>query len=356
MKDTEKILFVNCHMNQNIFKTICDFYGWKNAIYSSIHSGLINNTWKVINNEQEFILQKINTNIFKRADFIDDNLRLLSDYFKEHHPDYLFTAPVENKNGETLCLVEDGHYRSFHFIKNSFTIDVVQNAGQAYEAAFQFGKFTALLNGLEVSKLKITLPDFHNLSLRYQQFDTAVQNGNPDRIAAVKNDILFIQSQKNIVEKFERFIQHPDAKQRVTHHDTKISNTLFDEHQKGLCVIDLDTIMPGYFLSDVGDMMRTYICPVSEEEADLNKVIVRKEFLRSIQEGYLAGIGNVLSAYEKDNFLLSGEVLIYMQAIRFLADYINNDLYYGCKYPTHNLVRARNQIKLLQEYQEAIKN
>ena len=207
---------------------------------------------------------------------------------------------------------------------------------------------------MDANTLKITLPDFHNLSLRYQQFEAAILDGNAERIVETENDIAFILSQKNIVEKFEKFIHHAGAKQRVTHHDTKISNVLFDEKNKGLCVIDLDTIMPGYFLSDVGDMMRTYICPVSEEEADLSKVIVRKEFLKSIQDGYLKGMGNELSPYEKDNFFLSGEVLIYMQAIRFLADYINNDMYYGCKYPTHNLVRARNQIKLLQEYQSAI--
>ncbi len=341
-------------MNENIFKTICDFYGWKNANFSSIHSGLINNTWKVINDDEVFILQKINTSIFKRPDFIDDNLKLLSSYFKINHPEYLFTSPIANNNAETLCCIEDGYYRSFSFIKNSFTIDVVQTANQAFEAAHQFGKFTALLNELDASQLKITLPDFHNLSLRYHQFEDAIQSGNPERIEEMKIDISFIQSKKNIVDKFENFIHHPDVKQRVTHHDTKISNVLFDADNKGLCVIDLDTIMPGYFLSDVGDMMRTYVCPVSEEEADLNKIIIRKDFMKSIQDGYLKGIGEVLSSFEKDNFFLSGEVLIYMQAIRFLADYINNDVYYGCKYPAHNLVRARNQIRLLQEYQSAL--
>lgn len=342
-------------MNENIFKTICSFYGWQHASFLSIHSGLINNTWKVVNEDEAFILQKINTAIFKRPDFIDANLKLVSSYLKQQHPEYLFTSPVANNNAETLCCIEDGYYRSFNFIKNSFTIDVVQTAEQAFEAAYQFGKFTALLNGLDASELKITLPDFHNLSLRYQQFEDAVRSGNPERIEETKNDIAFIRSQKNIVEKFENFIHHPGAKQRVTHHDTKISNVLFSAENKGLCVIDLDTIMPGYFLSDVGDMMRTYVCPVSEEEADLNKIVVRKDFMKSIQDGYLQGIGNVLSSFEKDNFFLSGEVLIYMQAIRFLADYINNDVYYGCKYPTHNLVRARNQIKLLQEYRSAIK-
>lgn len=341
-------------MNENLFQKICNFYGWKNANFSGIYSGLINNTWKVISGEQELILQKINTNIFKQPNFIDENLMLLSSYFKNHYPQYLFTAPVKNKIGKTLCSIDDNYFRCFNFVKNSFTINVVQTAQQAFEAAHQFGKFTALLNELNIAQLKITLPDFHNLSLRYHQFENAIQNGNFERINEVKDDILFIHSKKNIVDKFEKFILHPNVKQRVTHHDTKISNVLFDANYKGLCVIDLDTIMPGYFLSDVGDMMRTYVCSVSEEEADLNKISIRKNFLKSIQDGYLQGMGNVLSAYEKDNFFLSGEVLIYMQAIRFLADYINNDVYYGCKYPTHNLVRARNQIKLLQEYQQAI--
>ena len=341
-------------MNENVFTSLCGFYTWKNASLTELHSGLINHTWKVLTGENEFILQKINKSIFKKPQCIDVNLRLVSAYLKEHHPDYLFTAPVAGKNDETLCCIDDEYYRCFPFIKNSQTIDVVQTANLAAEAAFQFGRFTAQLSELDIAKLNIILPDFHHLSLRYNQFETAIQSGNQHRISDVQTDILFLRSKKSIVEKFEIFIDHPDVQKRVTHHDTKISNVLFDQNNNGLCVIDLDTIMPGYFLSDVGDMIRTYVCPVSEEEADLNAIFVRSDFLQSIQDGYLRGIGDMLSHFEIDHFFLSGEVLIYMQAIRFLTDYINNDVYYGRKYPTHNLVRARNQMRLLQAYQSTI--
>ena len=167
---------------------------------------------------------------------------------------------------------------------------------------------------------------------------------------------MFVKNKKNIVEKFEKFIHHAGAKQRVTHHDTKISNVLFDEKNKGLCVIDLDTIMPGFFLSDVGDMVRTYVCPVSEEEQDLGKICIRKEYLKAIEEGYLykGCMKEQLSQFELDHFYFAGEMMIYMQALRFLTDYLLNDRYYGRKYPTHNKVRAENQIRLMQAFQEAI--
>jgi thiamine kinase-like enzyme len=136
----------------------------------------------------------------------------------------------------------------------------------------------------------------------------------------------------------------------VIHHDTKISNVLFDDEQNGLCVIDLDTVMPGYYLSDVGDMLRTYLSPANEEETNLFKVYIREDIFSAIYRGYMSEMGDVLSEAEKRNFIFSGKMMIYMQAIRFLADFLNNDVYYGAKYPGHNLTRAKNQFKLLKEY------
>jgi Ser/Thr protein kinase RdoA (MazF antagonist) len=341
-------------MTERMIKNIASFYGWKNELeISSIRSGLINHTWKIKHLDDVFIFQCINKNIFKQPEWIDENINLLSDYLSQKNPDYLFTDLVKGVDGKTMFVIDGAYYRSFRFVKGSHTIDVVQNPQQAYEAAFQFGKFTSLLDDFDTTKLRITLPDFHNLGLRFIQLQEALQTGNAERIEETKKDVVFLQSQKNIVDRWVAFVHNKDAKQRVTHHDTKISNILLDENDKGICVIDLDTIMPGFFISDVGDMMRTYLSPVSEEEPDLDKIIVRKDLLKAIQDGYLTAIANDLSNFEKDHFLFSGEVLIYMQALRFLTDYINNDMYYGRKYEKHNLVRARNQIRLLQEYQKA---
>jgi len=353
-KDTQKKLFYIGIMDGNIFQRLKIFYDWNDASVSNFGTGLINHTWKVIADSNEFILQQINTHVFTQPNLIDDNFKLLSDHFKKYHPGYLFVEPVKGTNDETMMNINQNYYRCFPFINSSHTIDVVQNPQQAYEAAKQFGKFTSLLNKFNAERLNITLNDFHNLSLRYHQFKKAMNNGNKKRIDEAENEISFLQSQDKIVKKWERFISNKNARQRVTHHDTKISNVLFDKKNNGLCVIDLDTVMPGYFISDVGDMIRTYVCSVSEEEQDFNKINIRTDFLKSIKDGYFSEMENELSSFEKDHFYFAGEFLIYMQAIRFLTDYLAGDVYYGSKYPKHNLFRAKNQIELLGQYRDSI--
>jgi thiamine kinase-like enzyme len=207
-----------------------------------------------------------------------------------------------------------------------------------------------VLDELNANDLQITIPDFHNLTLRYHQFSNAITTGNQERIIQSENQIKFLQDQKWIVDFFETIKTNPNFKLRATHHDTKISNLLFDENDKGICVIDLDTLMPGYFISDLGDMFRTYLCAVSEEETDFSKIVVRPTIYNAIVKGYLKGAGNMLSRDEADQIFYAGLFMIYMQALRFLTDFINNDVYYGAKYPLHNYNRACNQIKLLEDY------
>ena len=329
---------------QNVLKQ----YGLSKADCSvqPLGNGLINSTWLVQSGNKKFVLQKINQQVFKNPADIAFNIRKLADYLKLHHPDYLFTAPVETINNHDLVKIDDGYFRMFNFIDGSHTIDVLQKPEQAYEAARQFGRFSKLLSAFDASQLKITLPDFHNLTLRYQQFENALLNGNRERISQSQELIFFLQQQKNIVDEYEKCKR--DLKTICTHHDTKISNVLFNKNDKGLCVIDLDTVMPGYFISDVGDMMRTYVCPVSEEENDFSKITVRIEFYDAIINGYLSEMGEELSSNEKQYFHYAGKFMIYMQAIRFLTDHITDDIYYGAKYLGHNFVRAGNQAALLK--------
>jgi thiamine kinase-like enzyme len=316
-------------------------------------SGLINHTWKVNSNGKMYILQRINQQVFKTPADIASNITATAGFLQQHYPQYLFVPPVQSVVQEDIFFDEEhGYFRLSPFIENSHTIDVVTEPQQAYEAAAQFGKFTKLLSGFDVSQLKITLPDFHNLSLRFLQFEQALANGNAARIAQSEKLIATIIANRSIVDVFETIKNNPHFKLRATHHDTKISNVLFDENDKGLCVIDLDTLMPGYFISDVGDMMRTYLSPVSEEEKDLSKIKIRDDFFKAIAEGYLGQMGNELTSIEKAHFVYAGKFMIYMQAIRFITDYINNDIYYGSKYEGHNFVRASNQLMLLQKLME----
>ena len=340
-----------------MFQTILEAYKLDSNKYSidPFGTGLINNTWKVSNerNKVHFLLQRINNAVFKRPENIANNIRLIADYIQKHHKDYLFISPLRTINGEEFVFdKEHGYFRLFPFLPDSHSLNVMTAPMQAYEGSRQFGLFTRLLSGFDLSTLKNTLDDFHNLTLRFKQFKEALVNGNAERIKRSSSMISFLESQYHIVEVFESIKTNQDFKLRVTHHDTKISNVLFGPDQKAICVIDLDTVMPGYFISDVGDMMRTYLSPVSEESKDLDKIEIREAYFEAIVKGYLSEMNTELNEIEKDHFVYAGKFMIYMQALRFLADYLNNDIYYSIKYEDHNFVRAKNQICLLKKLEE----
>jgi Ser/Thr protein kinase RdoA (MazF antagonist) len=317
-------------------------------------SGLINHTWKISTRDKSYILQRINSAVFHHPADIAYNIRLIAGYLAKYAPNYLFVTPISaNKETDLVHIEAEGYFRLFPFVPDSITKNVVETPAQAYEAAAQFGKFTRLLSGFDASKLRITIPDFHNLSLRYGQFLWAIENGNSERIKESQQLINQLKNSSGIVAEYERIKANPDFKIRVTHHDTKISNVLFDKAGKGACVIDLDTVMPGYFFSDVGDMMRTYLSPVSEEEKDFDKICIRRDFYQAIVEGYHGEMKDELTEIEKHYFSYAGKFMSYMQALRFLTDHLNDDVYYEAKYEGHNLVRARNQVTLLEKLIEA---
>ena len=321
-----------------------------NTEVKQLGEGLINHTYKLQSGNDEYVLQQINTSVFKNPDAIAHNIKRVSEYIAANNPNYYFVVPITSVHGNQMECIEGGYYRVFPFVKGSHAKTVVENETQAYEAGYQFGHFTSVLNGLNASDLQITIPDFHNLTLRYQQFSTALYTGNQERKEHAKEQIKYLQDQKWIADFFEAIPSNPNFKLRATHHDTKISNMLFDANDNGICVIDLDTLMPGYFISDLGDMFRTYLCAVSEEETNFTKISVRPEIYKAIVGGYLKGSEGALTNEEKDHIFYAGQFMIYMQALRFLTDYLNDDVYYGAKYPVHNYNRACNQIKLLEDY------
>ena len=339
----------------NMLESVLPSFGFRDDALTLVPfgEGLINHTWKVSVSGNEYILQRVNDNVFTKPQNIASNIRLIADYFTVNWPNYHFVAPLAATNGEDLLNIpSSGYFRMFPFVNGSHAKEVVETPAQAFEAALQFGRFTRLLCGLDISGLGITIPSFHNLGLRYEQFLTALENGNKDRIAASTDLIEQVINHQSIVAVYTALLSDPQFKLRVTHHDTKISNVLFDDQDKGLCVIDLDTVMPGYFISDVGDMLRTYLCPVSEEEKDYSKIEVRDDFYKAIINGYKEEMKNELTEKENKYFFYAGKFMIYMQALRFITDHINDDIYYGAKYEGQNLVRASNQMVLLQRYME----
>ncbi|SDG71895.1 Ser/Thr protein kinase RdoA involved in Cpx stress response, MazF antagonist [Pedobacter terrae] len=314
-------------------------------------SGLINHTWKVWHEGSIYILQEVNTAVFRQPQHIAQNIREIKEYLNQTAPEYLFVAPITTLGGDDFVIIDDHFYRIFPFVENSCSIDFVQQPEQAYQAAKQFGQFTRMLYAFDVQKLKPTIEDFHDLPLRMAQFKKALAQASNDRVNEAKSAIGEIIRHDNIEAQYTQMVSNGALHLRVVHHDTKISNVLLQaETGIGLCVIDLDTVMPGYLISDVGDMMRTYLSEANEEERDFNKIAIRADVFAEIYTGYMEEMDQVLTSAEKQFFIYSGKFMIYMQALRFITDFLNGDIYYKTSYPKHNLLRGLNQIDLLNKY------
>jgi len=234
-------------------------------------------------------------------------------------------------------------------IENTYTIDEITSEQDAFEAAKGFGSLTKNLQGIDVSLFKPTLDRFHDLAWRYEQFEDALKKANGETIAACKNEIVQAQSFEYLVKEYEQLIAKGQLILRVMHNDTKVNNILFDSRsRKAICAIDLDTLMPGYFIYDLGDMVRTFVSPVSEEEKDISKVQFRKNIYDSLLKGYLSEMETILTSNEKKSIPFAGKMMTYIMALRMLADFLRGNTYYHITYPTQNLVRARNQFRLLE--------
>lgn len=318
----------------------------------SFGDGLINKTWKLSNkaNKDAFILQEINKGVFKSPETISKNLSKIGKYLHHHTPDYLFVNTLPSSNGDHVVVEQGEYYKLSPFVPNSITINTVENKKAAYEAAKQFARFSKLLSKFDEQTLDYSLPNFHNLLIRFVELENQLKTADKARFEKSLSLISLAYKHKDIVDTYEQLQTRKLLPQRVMHHDTKINNVLFDKDFNGLCIIDLDTVMPGNFISDLGDMMRTYLSPANEEEKDLNRITIREDVFEAIIEGYMSEMGEFLNLIERKYIVYAGKFMIYMQAIRFLTDYLGNDRYYGQKYEGHNYVRASNQFALLEAY------
>jgi len=341
-------------MELNLDSEVLKAYGYtkENVNIVQIGSGLINRTYLLspLLQDKKFILQNINTAVFQDPQAIAKNLKAISDYLAQNYPDYLFIKPVTTVNGEEMAHVDHEYWRMLPFVSKTVSLDVLSEPKQAYEAAKEFGKLSRLLNNFNANTLEPTIPGFHDLELRFEQFTLALNQTTKQLKGLAKPEIDHALDHRYILDYYNSYTHRTDFPDRVMHHDTKISNVLLNaETFEGVCVIDLDTIMPGKFISDLGDMMRTYLCAFSENETDLAKIKIRLPYFEAMIKGYLSEMKGILTETEKELILFSGKYIIYMQALRFLTDFLNDNIYYPINYPAQNLDRARNQFKLLSE-------
>lgn len=320
--------------------------------------GLINDTFLVTTDkDKKYILQRINTDIFRNPELLQHNLKLITEHIRrclirenpslnENEISRLTLTAVDCRDSASFAQVGGEVWRMTRFIEGSHTEESVtpEMARLTGKAFADFHKYFA---APDAPALDETIPDFHNLEFRLRQLREAMAENRADRLQWVGDLCEYLLSRSDEMLLAERLNQEGKLPKRVAHCDTKLNNILFDDNNEVLCVIDLDTTMPGYVLSDFGDFIRTAGNRGAEDAEDLNTVEVDMDIFRAFAEGYLSEAG-FLTETERELLPYGAQRLTYMQAVRFLTDYINGDTYYKTLYPEHNLVRTRAQIKLLQ--------
>ena len=329
--------------------------------YKELASGHINDTYLIETEEKPFfVLQKINHQVFKDVPGLISNkvsvskhlLSKMSHLPKEELNRKVLTF-VKAKSGDYYFKTENGDFWNVMvFIDNSVTYELVTDEEIAYEGGKLSGDFLNLTSDFDASKLIEVIPNFHDMSFRYSQFEDALKVATEerkkqaseylDRVATLKDEMHILQSLK----------ESGEIKLRVTHNDTKISNALFDTNKKGLCVIDTDTIMPGIVHYDFGDAIRTICNSGAEDEKNLDLVNFNFDYYKAYEKGFLEEVESALSPIEIKYLPLGAKTMIFIMALRFLTDFLNGDIYYKTSYAEHNLDRAKNQFKLIESFSE----
>ena len=327
---------------------------------TAINEGLINTTMKVEYTKGKYIVQKINTNVFKNPDELMSNIFITTDYIAEKFksegidPSRSTLRFLKTKNSEPYYKDSDGScWRSYVYIDNSYTLSENCEKQEIYEAAKAFGSFQKTLSDFDGSKLYESIKDFHNTPVRFKTFCEAVNNNIAGRADEVSEEIEFFKSRESETGTVTALLASGEIPVRVTHNDTKINNVLFDsETKKAICVIDLDTIMPGSSLYDFGDSVRTCAAMTKEDEVDYTKAGIDLDVYEAYVNGFLDGTGNSLTEKEAELLPFSVKLLAYETGIRFLTDYLNGDVYFKTTHPTHNLERAHTQIQLVKDIEK----
>ncbi len=322
---------------------------------------MVSNNFKVIHQQRNifkygmiYLLQKINHTIFRDVSLLMDNLKIITHHVTQglkdltpfHLPRTSLTLIPSNDGGYYYQKKDEEYWRVFIFIKDHQVIEQVENPDQVYQGAKMYGEFLKLLSDLKVDQIKVTIPYFHDLEMRLKLLFTAIEKDPLGRVKEISEDIKHVQNRAHQMGTVQRLGKAGKIPLRITHNDTKFNNVLLDKKGKGLCVIDLDTTMPGYLQFDFGDGVRSSVHNLPEDHHDLSQMELNLENFEAFTQGYLEKAGDLLIPADWDCLSLSPAFMSFMMGVRFLTDYIDGDEYYYIKYPDHNLVRARAQLKL----------
>lgn len=318
----------------------------------SVESGLINHTFKVSIGSGEYILQRINTQVFPNPLGIQENINVLAGHLKKENYPRTVLSIVPTSSNELLWKdVDDSVWRMFEYVSQSSHYHIVPSTNHAFEAAKALGEFHMYLSSFDAEELTSPIDGFLDFMNRKRQFDTALDESDEHLKKKADKEIDFLEVNTSILEEYQQLDEL--LPKRVIHGDPKISNFLFTEgSNQVVCLIDWDTIMQGSVLYDFGDMVRSFTNRKGESELSTDAVF-DIELFKAIKEGYLVHQKEKLSPLELDNLLLGAKTVIYVQAMRFLTDYLEGNTYFKTSYVDQNLDRTRNQIQLLKELLES---
>ncbi|MFH1747767.1 MAG: aminoglycoside phosphotransferase family protein [Planctomycetota bacterium] len=322
-------------------------------------------TYQADDRQQRYLLQRINDTVFPHPEQVIENIQHVTSHIAQR----LNASGVPDVTRRVLTLVHTragalyyrdvagAVWRLYHYITDTCVHQAVKTAEQAQAAGSAFGEFQQLLADYSGPRLHETIPDFHHTPRRYSALDEAVRLDACGRVAMAHAELDFAQAQRSLAGALLDLHAAGELPERIVHNDAKISNVLFD-NQTGvaLCVVDLDTVMPGLAIYDFGDMVRSMATTTAEDETDLARVEVRMPLFEGLARGYLKSAGGFLTAAERDHLVVAGQLITLEQGVRFLTDYLQGDTYYKTRRPEQNLDRCRTQFKLLEsiERQEAL--
>ena len=322
-------------------------------------SGHINDTYCVIFDQAgtrvRYIFQRINHLVFREPKALMENIARVT----QHLGDKSLGADDPSRRALTLIPARAGqpfhqdeaglYWRVYLFIERARTYDAVQTTAQAFEAAQAFGRFQSLLADLPAPRLHDTIPDFHHTPKRFQALERAIERDAVNRAIAARPEIAFALRHKAMTGR----LLEANLPERVTHNDTKFNNVMLDDATgAGICVIDLDTVMPGLVAYDFGDMVRTTTSPVLEDERDLSKVVMQFPMFEALMRGYLATAAEFLTPAEKHYLAFAGKLITFEIGLRFLTDFLAGDTYFKVHRDGHNLDRCRTQFKLVESIEQ----
>lgn len=327
---------------------------------SPLKIGHINDSFILRTKEEDkpdYLLQRINHHIFKNVEMLQDNILQVTSHIRKKLQekgakdiDRRVLTIIPTKEGKLYYFDGEGYWRIYIFIEGGRSFDTI-TPELAYEAGKAFGNFQSDLADLP-KPLGETIPDFHNMEFRLEQFKQALADDLAGRVKDSKDLIDAIQSRAEEMCLPNRLHREGKLPKRTNHCDTKVNNVMFDQEGNVLAVVDLDTVMPGFVLSDFGDFMRTGANTGAEDDADLNKIGINLAIFKGYTNGYAETAKSFLLPIETENLAFGAKLLTYMQTVRFFTDYLNGDTYYKVQFPEHNLQRTKAQLRLLEEMEK----